>query len=463
MGSKLSALPLSMFVKKTRGYFSCCSFRAALRSILFLPLPVRVGGGLTAHALLSEEEKPFVQTYQTVVDLFKRNVLFGDELGAQITIYHNSKKVVDVWGSMDAHHSTAGLYDANTVQTVFSSTKNLTALCVCMLADRGLLDLDDKVSKFWPEFGQNGKEDIRISDVLRHEAGLGQLVSNEDPDDPKRDYKLTFEDIEDLDQLSEIFAKAKPYWEEGKKRSYHAILRGFILGEIIRRVDEKKRSLQQFFAEEVALPLQIDAWIGTPSVIEQERHIPNMTQIDTPRQLFEFAVNPPKPELMEAFKNPKSMLNRMNAAVFVDGTPRLCNTKRYRSLQVGSASGTANSAALAKVGAAIANGGIIDGVRIMSEAGVKNMLSEPLVEYDAALLFETSFTKGGVCKIDECKEFDKWRNGKWFGWGGWGGSIFFFSPEKNLSFAYTMNGMHNDIIGGRRVEKLLALLSNEVI
>jgi len=461
----LSGLLLLLYFRalRQRGYFSCSSWSALTRSILFLPLPVRFGGGVTSYALLANQEQSNVSAYRHIVSLFRRNFAFGDELGAQLTIFHNGKAVIDAWGSMDAHQTTNGLYDGNSLQTIFSSTKVLTSLCICILADRGHLKLEDKVSKHWPEFAQNGKEGIRICDVLRHEAGLAALASETEPEDGSKDYNITLQDIQNLDAMAKIIAKARPYWKDGIRRSYHSMTRGFILAEIVRRTDPSGRSLQVFFDEEVSKPLNADTWIGTPLVIQEEFHIADMTLIDSTRQWVESYVNPVDESLKKQMSDPNGMFTRRIPMKGKAGSVAAFNTVEYRSAQIGSAGGISNGRGLGRIAAMVSNMGRLNDTKVVSKGGIQKMLDAPKIAFDSALCMESSFTAGGICCFDETPSFVSWKGGKWFGWGGRGGSAIAFCPDRNLALAYTMNAMHNDLLGGRRLDKIVQILNKEIV
>ena len=109
--------------------------------------------------------------FESVKKLFENNFTRGSEESAQLCVYVGDRRVVDLWGSV-----TDPAYSADTLTNVFSSTKSLTAIALACLHDRGLLDYSDKISQHWPEFGQNGKQDITVADLMRHEAGLAYMT-----------------------------------------------------------------------------------------------------------------------------------------------------------------------------------------------------------------------------------------------------------------------------------------------
>lgn len=204
--------------------------------------------------------------WELVQSAFEDNFGNNMELGAQLVVYFENRVVVDLFGKS----SSQELYDGETLQNIYSSGKNLEAVCIALLADRGLLSYSDPVSMYWPEFGKNGKSAITIADVLRHEGGVPFFSSVSDPLDFRKDYKLTESDISSHDAIEKVIEKSA-MWRLDSKRHYHALTRGWILSAVIRRVDPKRRSLGQFMADEVCSPLELDIFCGM-SRSQQEKH-----------------------------------------------------------------------------------------------------------------------------------------------------------------------------------------------
>ena len=205
--------------------------------------------------------------WEPVRDGFASNFERGLERNAQLCIYKNGIPVVDLWGTnTEPGYSTAppSGYDGDTLQIVYSSTKAAAATVFALAVDRGLFNYDDTVASIWPEFAQNGKENITIADVLRHDAGLHAF-----------DEDLTLEDTAsqaDLDgNMSRIIAAQKPWaWRSGPDegitpRIYHAVSRGFILNQILLRADPKSRTIGQWMHEELCGPLKADFHCGSIS------------------------------------------------------------------------------------------------------------------------------------------------------------------------------------------------------
>lgn len=174
---------------------------------------------------------------------FRRNFAERDELGAACTIYYKGKKVVDLWGGY-RDEATLAPWEEDTLVLVFSTTKGFSALAVAVAHSQGLLDYDEKVATYWPEFAQNGKADITVRQLLEHQAGLCAI------DEP-----LDLAMLANLDVMAAALAKQKPAWEPGTRSGYHAWSLGWYQNELIRRVDPQHRSIGQFFQDEIARPL----------------------------------------------------------------------------------------------------------------------------------------------------------------------------------------------------------------
>ncbi|VDN50644.1 unnamed protein product [Dracunculus medinensis] len=175
--------------------------------------------------------------------------------GAAIAVYHKDELVVDLQGGY-ADASSLRKWADNTRTIVFSTSKAIGALCIALLVDKGLVKYSDLVSKYWPEFAQNGKESITIDWIMSHRAALAAF-----------DEKITQEDACNYERMADIIAKQQPNWTPGKKCGYHALTFGWLVDQLIRRIDPKHRSVARFFREEIAIPFDasdIDFFIGLP-------------------------------------------------------------------------------------------------------------------------------------------------------------------------------------------------------
>lgn len=179
-----------------------------------------------------------------------------DDVGASAAVYLDGEPVVDIWGGYaDAARTVP--WQRDTITNVFSTTKTMVALSVLLLADRGDLDFDAPVVRYWPEFGAAGKDGVLVRHVLAHTAGL-----------PDFDRPLSGADLYDWDAVTARLAAQAPRWEPGTLAGYHSLTQGFVLGEVIRRITG--RTPGAFFAADVAGPLGADFHIGLPAERQEQ-------------------------------------------------------------------------------------------------------------------------------------------------------------------------------------------------
>ncbi|MHA1916598.1 MAG: serine hydrolase domain-containing protein, partial [Promethearchaeota archaeon] len=198
--------------------------------------------------------------FEAVKKAFTTNFEEGMEVGASFAVTINGEYVIDIWGGYKDKEKTQP-WEKDTIANVYSTTKVPTVLCTMMCVDRGLLDLDERVAKYWPEFAQNGKDSVLLRHLLSHTSGLAgveELI-------PSRAW-------DDWDRITGLLAAQKPWWEPGTKCGYHSSTHGHLLGELVRRVTGK--SLGTFFKEEIATPLNIDFHIGLA-----EKHVPRVSKL----------------------------------------------------------------------------------------------------------------------------------------------------------------------------------------
>jgi CubicO group peptidase (beta-lactamase class C family) len=184
---------------------------------------------------------------QGLRDAFAENFAQGGEVGATVAATVDGKLVVDLWaGHADAARTRPWTRD--TIVNIASLTKGLTAVCAHRLVDRGLLDLEAPVARYWPEFAPAGKAAIPVHFLLSHRAGL-----------PAIDAPLPTEALYDWDRMTGALAAQKPWWEPGTRHGSHAFTFGWLVGEVVRRITGKSLGTNW---REVAEPLGLDCHIG---------------------------------------------------------------------------------------------------------------------------------------------------------------------------------------------------------
>lgn len=267
----------------------------------------------------------------------------GLEVGVQVAAYLDGKLVVDTWGGL-ADDKTGRKVDGDTLFNVYSVTKAVAATALHLQADRGLIDYDAPIVRYWPEYGAHGKEKTTVRDVLTHRACVPQMPSG-----------VTPELMCDWNWMVKAIADLTPIAEPGTRTLYLSMTFGWIIGELVRRTDPKHRSLGVFIREELAAPLGItDLWIGIPDAVE-----PRIArQID--------AMTPVPPEYL-----PPLFLASMPGPVAL--TPVAFERPDVRRAEVAGVGGIFNARSEARFWAMLANGGELDGVRVLSRKLVESL------------------------------------------------------------------------------------------
>lgn len=355
--------------------------------------------------------------FEPVQEAFAKNFEQGLEVGASCAVTKDGEFVVDLWAG-DAKPG-GDPWQENTIVNVYSTTKTMAAISVLTLADRGEIDLSAPVAKYWPEFAQSGKEAVTVSHVMSHAAGL----SGFDPVIQSADF------LYDWDACCERLAAQTPWWEPGTASGYHAITQGYLQGEIVRRVSGK--TIGTFFREEIAEPLGADFHIGLAA--SEDARVGEL--VPPEHGLGGGADAPPK----------ESIAGRTFGGLAL--TAREPQTREWRGAEIPAAGGTGNARSVARVHSMMACGGSVDGVKIMSEAGVARAREEQIRGKDLVmgvpLVFGNGFGLGDA-------SFPISPNERAFFWGGWGGSLAIIDLDARVSIAYVMNRMEANLMGDPR-------------
>jgi CubicO group peptidase (beta-lactamase class C family) len=382
--------------------------------------------------------------FEPVRDAFAANFAEHGDLGAGVAVYVDGELVVDLVGG-ETDEAGHGPYPADALQLVFSTTKGAAAMCAHLLAQRGELDLDAKVVDLWPEYGQAGKDTTTVAMFLDHQAGVPVV------DDPP-----SLEDVLAIEPIVEALAAQAPQWEPGTAHGYHALTYGWLVGEIVRRVDG--RSLGRFFADEIAGPLGIDFWIGLPDD-QQDRVVPlvaarpSADDFDPAR--LDPEIQPLLQELATAYLDPQSVTNRalMLDGRFLLGGGRLAwNLPEVRASEIPAANGVTNARSLAKLYAACV--GEVDGVRLLDQGTVERAIEEKSSGRDQVLVVPTRFGLGFMLT----STFSPLLGDRSFGHPGAGGSLGFGDLDHRVGFGYVMNRMSTGLSNDPRTRGLIDAL-----
>ena len=385
-----------------------------------------------------------------VADVFRAN-FEGDpgDVGAACCVYVGGRPVVDLWGGLADRESNRP-WEKDTISAVASTTKGATAICAHMLVQRGLLDLDAPVVQYWPEFGQAGKEHIPVRWLLSHQAGL-----------PVVDGPLTFEEVCAWDPVIRALEAQKPEWEPGTEHVYHSVTFGYLVGEVVRRITGK--SLGTFFADEVAAPLGLSAWIGLPEAQEKNVATVHYAKPFTMEEMLAGMVanlgldEQTVTAWVNAVWGPDSVQAR--AGVLgggLDPASGSLNTREWRAAEVPAANMFADARSLARMYAATVSE--VDGVRLLNPETVERMTVvqtdktrmnglPPGLDIPANRSFYMSLGFWRACPPMP------WVGPASFGHPGSGGSVAFGDPDAGVGFGYVTN-LWSFLVGEPRAQNL---------
>ena len=358
--------------------------------------------------------------FETVRAAFVENLTRRHELGAACCIYYRGEKVVDLWGGI-RNKATGDPWEEETMVLVYSATKGLSGLAMALAHSRGLFDYEERVSTYWPEFAQQGKERITVRQLLSHQAGLYAFNAPVDKSV-----------VADLDRLAAVMAQEKPAWEPGTRQAYHALTLGFYEGELLRRVDPQHRSLGQFFQEEIASPLGLDFYIRLPEEIPNTR-LATLQMANMALPIFHSPI-----PLTLAAMNRHSPLHR--AMVDNPGTLLPIDPDRVyaRNLEVPSGGGVGTARAMAQAYSVFATGGRELGLSKETLQRLMAPAAPPLRGfYDECLKVEVLFSLGFMKPSPK----NPFAHPSAFGAPGAGGSMGFADPQAKVGYAYVLNRM----------------------
>ena len=279
------------------------------------------------------------QLNDVVQEFISDLVRSGEEVGLQVAAFVDGKQVVDAWAGV-ADEASGKPVDGDTLFTSWSTTKGFVATCIHILADWGKLEYGAPVARYWPEFAANGKESVTVLDVLTHRAGVPQM-----PD------KVTPEMMTDWEAMCNAIANHAPLWEPGTKTGYHAWTFGWLLGEIVRRVDG--RPIEKFVQEELCQPLGIDSFfMGIPDTVANR-------------------VAPLRQEAAHLDDMKSWNALKMQAMPLNVTTAEVVNRPDFLRAVVPGGGGTMNARAIARHYAMLAGLGELDGVRVLTTQRVE--------------------------------------------------------------------------------------------
>lgn len=359
--------------------------------------------------------------FEPVRTQFEKNFSSRGELGAACAVYVEGEKVVDLWGG---HRNGRGTdpWEKDTLVMVYSTSKGLAGMAVALAHSRGLLDYDERVAEYWPEFAAQGKHDVTVRQLLAHQAGLCVI-----------DERLDARGLADHDALAKILAQQRPAWKPGSRQGYHALSLGWYESALIRRIDPEGRSLGRFFAEEIAEPLKLEFYFGLPADVSAER-IASIKGAPLASTLMHARTMPPR--MLANFVQPRTLTSR------TFGNPRLrsaadLDKPAYRAVEIPAGGGIGQVRSIARAYGDLATGGHDMGI---TEATLSELTAPPRPPTkstrDLVLTVDASFALGFS---RPSKQFRFGSGPRAFGHPGAGGSFGFADPDAGVGFAYAPN------------------------
>ena len=372
------------------------------------------------------------EDFLEVQRIFNHNFFKYGEIGSSLCVIVDGEIVVDIWAGHKNKNKTKE-WSEDTLSVAFSSTKAALALCAHILIERGELELKEKVTKYWPEYGKNGKEETTIEMILNHSAGLPALRT-----------EVKEGGFLDWDYMVKLIENEKSFWEPGKETGYHMMTTGWLIGELIRRTTGK--SLSEFFNNELRVPYDLNYWIGLPE-----------TEDDRVAEIIPFVPGPEdKPSgFATAFRDDRDSMQRLS---LTNTGGYNYNAKETYRAQLGAIGGITDARSLAKMLTPLAqnNEKLLskDTVKKLSESNVKTNI-------DKMLLFPTNFSNGFMLNMDNRKTFEG-EGGSFiigpnaFGHVGYGGSSATFAdPDSKISFGYLTNRLGGEYLINQRAQSLI--------
>jgi CubicO group peptidase (beta-lactamase class C family) len=387
----------------------------------------------TKHAMSRDHgvEGTVADGFEPVRDAFVENFAVRAELGGAVCVVVGGEVVVDLWGGL-RDRSRGAPWCADTMTLVHSTSKGLSAMVLALLHSRGLLDYDERVATYWPEFANAGKESITVRQLLAHQAGLFAF-----------DEKVDADVVADPDRLARVMERQRPIWPPGERQAYHAITLGFYENELVRRIDPDHRTVGQVLHQDIATPLGVgdQIYIGTPPSVPDER-----LAALVPPKLWTRVTSMPLKLTINAMRS-RSVLHR--ALVANPGTSFYVDPDHVlvRAIEVPSGNAVASARAIATTyGAFVAVGGPL-GLRQETLDALAAPATPARAGYnDACLGGPAKFSLG----FSKPNEFLPFGSDSAFGAPGAGGSMGFGDPASRVGYGYVTDKMGTRLQGDPR-------------
>ncbi len=381
--------------------------------------------------------------YADVAACLIRQIPKNQQGGSAVCLYHEGRKVVDIWGG--SKDKQGAPWTEDTTAPSFSTTKGVLSTLVHILVDQGHAEFSDPIAKYWPEFAAHGKQDITIQQALSHQAGLYRL--SEMIDSPQR--------MLDWEYMKQVIADAKPAHEPGARHGYHALTYGWLIGGLIEALTGK--SLQCVLQDELVDPLQLDGmFIGMPhnelfrrATLIQNDGVMKAAETRIHRNGSWEDVRETLGEWLDYLLEKGGIeLSEFRSALRLNEDFDWNAEATVRAV-IPAANGQFTARSLARMYAMLANGGELDGVRILSEEAVQKISSARGTGRDKVLFvpmqWRLGYHKAFALGVSAPSAFGHY---------GYGGSGAFCDPQRNLALALTLNSGVGTPLGDSRIPRM---------
>lgn len=376
--------------------------------------------------------------FESVGEAFEAAFAGKAEMGAALSIRHRGRMVVDLWGGV-ADDRTGASWGNDTLSVIFSCTKGLSSILAARLFQEGRLNYHAPVTDYWPEFGAAGKGAILVKDLLAHRSGLSAPRAT-----------LTADDVVDWPTVAGILAAQEPLWEPDSGWAYHAITHGWLIGEVIRRITGM--TVGEYFHQLVAVPLNVDAWIGLPP--EESRRVAHMEVGSTLARLIHHQAEARDPDAVDWLDRAMTLGDAWPPALVGESVG--FNDPRIQGAEIPGAGGIASARALATIWSST----IVDtdGIRLLDDSTLRHALT---VQSDGPPVFDVPgpWPRWGMgFQLDSAAR--RYVTATGFGHDGAGGQVAFADPAVGVGFAFLTNQMEaiDDVRGTSIVDALRAVL-----
>jgi CubicO group peptidase (beta-lactamase class C family) len=341
--------------------------------------------------------------FEPVAEEFGRLLAQERDARGQFCAYLRGQRVVDLWGGEDVA--------PDDIQGVYSSTKGVSGVCIALLVQRGALDLDAPVSRYWPEFAGGGKGDVTVRVALSHQAGI-----------PGVEPQLTLEEMIDHDVVAARLAAQVPHWRPGKAHGYHGLTIGTIMDELVRRIEGIP--IAEFFRKEVGDPRGIDFYIRTPEDVDSRV-----------RMVLPASPTPEQQEQQKQAGGPPPLPDSLTGMTFNTARPAraepLPNIRAVRASGQAAAAGVGSARGLARLYAMCI--GEVDGFpRLLADATIAQVTQIQTIGEDLVLRVTTRY---GIV-FQKADDRNTYGSHQAFGHDGAGGSIAIADPWHGISYAW---------------------------